>query len=138
MSPLDPHSKDNNTFRSQAFSEKKSIRSKIDKMNCQWDTCDEKADDLGDHIYYAHLEELRKDLGAFTCKWRGCKHKQVYKYKSHLALHLSDHLNGNESAHTGLGEGWSYMEADTIVCDLSERIACPDQSCKKVTFVGNT
>ena len=107
----------------------------FDQMNCQWNWCHDKADDLGDHIYYIHLEPVRKDLGAFTCKWRGCNHTKVYKYKSHLALHPKDHLNGNVSADTGLGVGWSYMEADKIVCDLRDRIACPDQSCKKVGLV---
>ena len=90
-------------------------------MNCEWDACQAKADDLGAHIYHAHIEPMRKDLGAFTCKWRGCKHRKVYKYKSHLGLHLKDHLGDNKvSANTELGTGWWYTEANTIVCELSK------------------
>ena len=101
-------------------------------MNCEWDACHEKADDLGAHIYHAHIEPQRKDLGAYTCKWRGCSQRPVFEYRSHLALHLKDHLNGNLLAHTGLDTGWSYMEANTIICDLKDRLACPELSCDKV------
>ena len=105
-------------------------------MICEWDACHEKADDnqtLGAHIYHAHIEPQPKELGAFTCKWRGCNSRPVFKYRSHLALHLNDHLNGNLSNETELGSGWSYMDANTIVCNFSERLACPDKSCELVS-----
>ena len=65
-------------------------------MECAWQNCSEKCEDLGDHLYYGHLEPIPKDFGQFKCEWRDCNHSTVYKYKSHLTMHLRLHLEEAE------------------------------------------
>ena len=65
-------------------------------MECAWQNCSEKCQDLGEHLYYDHLESIPKDFGHFKCEWRNCNHSTVYKYKSHLTMHLRLHLEEAE------------------------------------------
>ena len=119
-------------------------------MICGWENCTEKNENLADHIYYTHLEHIPKDFGKFKCKWRFCDHETIYKYKSHLSLHLRQHLkeyseaDTKENAQSGqIDKTRSKVDDKTtqsgsVECYVEykegEKITCPEASCNVVSL----
>ena len=118
-------------------------------MICGWENCTEKSENLGDHIYYKHLEHIPKDFGAFKCKWRFCNHKTVYKYKSHLSLHLRHHLKECSGVDKNQNVQPSQVDSSSSKIDdkttqsgsaecyveykEGEKVTCPVASCNVVS-----
>ena len=121
---------------------------------CYWSDCGEEFENLGHHLYVEHLENIPNNNKPFYCLWRNCHCKRVFKYKSHLILHLRDHLSGKvqvgdptESENTvaqrqetiqiipalpGVGDDAHYE----VIADYGSRIKCPIQNCKQVNSIG--
>ena len=120
-------------------------------MICYWSDCCKELENLGHHLYVEHLENIPKNYNEYYCLWRNCHCKTVFKYKSHLILHLRDHVSGKLENETPKNERAVVNRQETIqiipalptdkddahyevVAEYGCRISCPIQNCKQVTF----
>lgn len=89
-----------------------------------------------------HLQQATVDTARFRCAWRNCTDDTVYKYKSHLTLHLRCHLIVNNQVNndeilSNKFRSSSGVEKKTdvelslatneIICNEGDRLACPEQ-----------
>lgn len=118
-------------------------------MICNWSDCCKELENLGHHLYVEHLENIPKNNKEYYCLWRNCHCETVFKYKSHLILHLRDHLSGKLETSVAPNNEQPVYRQETIqiipalpgdeddahyevVADYGRRISCPIQNCKQV------
>ena len=125
-------------------------KKKFEKMICHWSDCGGDFENLGHHLFVEHLESIPRSYTEFYCLWRNCDCETIFKYKSHLVLHLRDHLSGKIKMDDTSKQVVHQQETMQIIpavpgdqddahyeiiANYGSRIRCPIQNCKQGSFL---